>query len=275
MNFRVWLFCGLLLPLTGRGDVIFTTTNSAWKMLKGLSEASSPDATAWRQPDFEDTSWAAAPAPFYYTSTPTEPPFYNGGPVTGTVLNDMINSYTCLFVRKTFVVTNAAASGTVTVQVAADDGFIVWLNGVEVGRTNMPVGFIAFNGRALGSIAEPVQIHEFVLSGAGTWLRDGLNVLAVQGFNWDPASSDFGLMAGLSTTRDLTPPTIVGTEPPDGATVAELIAISVIFSEPVTNLNAADLWIGGLPASSVSASFGTQFTFSFSQPPTGFVSVAW
>ena len=127
MNFRVWLFCGLLLPLTGRGDVIFTTTNSAWKMLKGLSEASSPDATAWRQPDFEDTSWAAAPAPFYYTSTPTEPPFYNGGPVTGTVLNDMINSYTCLFVRKTFVVTNAAASGTVTVQVAADDGFIVWL----------------------------------------------------------------------------------------------------------------------------------------------------
>ena len=107
----------LLLPLMVRADVIFSATDATWKLFKGLSEASSPDPAAWRQPAFDDTSWAVAPAPFYYTSTPTEPPFYNGGPVTGTVLGDMMNVYTCIFLRKTFVVINAAASGTVMVQV--------------------------------------------------------------------------------------------------------------------------------------------------------------
>src|SRR5439155_6683800 len=160
------------------------------------------------------------------------------------------------------------------VQVAGDDGFIVWLNGVEVGRANMPAGFVAYNGRALGSIAEPVQIHEFILSGS-QWLREGTNVLAVQGFNWDPASSDFGLMAGLSTARDETPPLVASIDPPDGAVVSELVAITVVFSEPVTNVSSADLQINGLPASAVNPTFGKQFTFSFPQPPTGLVSVAW
>src|SRR4051812_8320990 len=152
-------------------DVVFAPTNTIWKMFKGFTEGSSPDATAWRQIDFDDRTWSKGPAPFYYTSTPTEPPFYDGGPVTGTVITDMLNNYTCLFIRKSFVISNAVASGAVTVQVAADDGFIAWLNGVEVGRTNMPTGAIAYNGRALTSIAEPVRLHEFVLTNGGPWLR--------------------------------------------------------------------------------------------------------
>src|SRR5258705_6304192 len=209
MKLHFWsiLFCVLSHSLDGRADVLFAPTNATWKFLKGHSEASSPDATAWRQPTFDDSTWTSAPAPFYYTSTATEPPFYEGGPVTGTVLSDMVSNYTCVFIRKTLVITNAATAGEVTVQVAGDDGFIVWLNGAEVGRTNMPDGFVAFNGRALGSIAEPVKIHDFVLP--GTSLREGTNVVAVQGFNWDPTSGDFGIMAGLFTTRDETPPGIV------------------------------------------------------------------
>src|SRR6266850_2575299 len=207
MNVRLLLIVIFMLSCRSwlRADVIFSPTNATWKVFKGLTEASSPDVTSWRQVGFDDGSWTSAPAPLYYTSTPTEPPFYNGGPVTGTVITDMINNYTCLFLRKTFVVTNAATSGTVTVQAAGDDGFIVWLNGVEIGRTNMPDGFVAYNGRALGSIGEPVPILEFTLATGGPWLREGTNVLAVQAFNWDPTSSDFGIMAGLFTTRDETP----------------------------------------------------------------------
>src|SRR5204863_8412657 len=127
-------------------------------------------------------------------------------------------------------------------------GFIAWLNGVEVGRTNMLAGIVAYNGRALSSITEPVQLHEFVLTNGGPWLHDGTNVLAVQAFNWDPASSDFGVMAGLFTTRDQTAPTIVRVDPPEGATVSELNSITVTFNEVVTNIDAADLLINGTPA---------------------------
>jgi len=244
-------------------------------MVKGVSEASAPDATVWRQVDFNETSWITALAPFYYTSTATEPPFYNGGVVFGTVLSDMLNNYTCVFLRKSFVVTNAAASGSVTVEVAGDDGFIVWLNGVEVGRTNMPSGFVSFNGRALASAPEPVPLHRFIIPNGGTWLREGTNVLAVQGFNWDPTSGDFGIMAGLSTTRDETPPTVVNTEPPDGLTVGDLTAIDMVFSETVTNVDATDLRINGAPASDVNTNFGARFIFTFPQPATGLVSIAW
>ena len=54
-----------------------------------------------------------------------------------------------------------------------------------------------------------------------------------------------------------------------------MVAITVVFSEPVTNVSSADLQINGLPASAVNPTFGKQFTFSFPQPPTGLVSVAW
>src|SRR5262245_21472632 len=111
MNGRAGLILSALLAFAigGHGEVNFTTTNTTWKLLKGTAQASFPDPTTWRQPAFNDNSWSSVPAPIYYTATPTEPPFYGGGPVTGTVLTDMINSYTCVFLRKTFTVASAAA----------------------------------------------------------------------------------------------------------------------------------------------------------------------
>src|ERR1051325_8160131 len=49
-----------------------------WKLLKGFGEASTL-VSAWRQIGFNDAAWANAPAPFLYTATATEPPFFNTG----------------------------------------------------------------------------------------------------------------------------------------------------------------------------------------------------
>src|SRR5688500_11607709 len=70
-------------------------TNATWKYFKGRSEASSPDTTAWRAINFNDTSWLSGTAPFYY-----------GEPLTGTELTDMSGGYTCIFMRRPFVITN-------------------------------------------------------------------------------------------------------------------------------------------------------------------------
>src|SRR5262245_38253874 len=51
------------------------SSNSVWKYKKGTSEGSSPDATAWRQLAFDDSTWLTGPTTFYY-----------GEPITGGTL---------------------------------------------------------------------------------------------------------------------------------------------------------------------------------------------
>src|ERR1035441_2598418 len=81
---------------------VLVAPNSNWRFLKGNSEASSPDATAWRQLDFDDSAWATSQAAFYYENQPGSSTAYTGN----TVLADMFGNYTCIFMRQQFVVTN-------------------------------------------------------------------------------------------------------------------------------------------------------------------------
>jgi hypothetical protein len=127
-------------------------TNSVWRYFKGLNEASSPSPAAWRGPAFDDVSWSSGFAPFYY-----------GEPLSGTVLNDMAGGYTCLFLRRSFPITNAYEFGALTFSAQCDDGYIAWVNGVEVARYNMPAGFVPFDGVAILSVPEPVARRAHLL----------------------------------------------------------------------------------------------------------------
>src|SRR5438552_14272186 len=78
---------------------LLVSTNSTWRFRKGTSEASSP-TNAWRAVAFDDSSWALGVAPFYYDTEN----IYTGN----TLLGDMQNGYTCLFMRQNFFVKNVA-----------------------------------------------------------------------------------------------------------------------------------------------------------------------
>src|SRR6185295_15805726 len=120
---------------------VLVQSNATWLFVKGFAEASSP-FEAWRQLGFDDSFWSNAPAPFYYGDP------YNGPGNPGTLLSDMQGSYSCIFLRKTFTVANASAVTNLILNAQIDDGFIVWINGVEAGRYNMPPGDIPYNGLA-------------------------------------------------------------------------------------------------------------------------------
>src|SRR5688572_21215088 len=113
-----------LFPFLVSAAEIFPTS-SIWRFRPGTNEASTPVST-WRTPGFNDTNagFVNAPAPFWYGDA------YSGG----TQLPAMQNSYSCIFLRKTFVVTNAAQIGLLRLGVVVDDGFIAWINGTEVRR---------------------------------------------------------------------------------------------------------------------------------------------
>lgn len=74
---------------------------------------------------------------------------------------------------------------------------------------------------------------------------------------------------------DITAPTVSSISPIPGSTVRSLNRVTVLFSEPVTGVDAADLLINGNPASVLIPESTSQYTFSFMEPSTGLVRMAW
>jgi hypothetical protein len=244
--------------------------NSNWRWQKGLSEASSPDATAWRQVGFSAGAWPVAAAPFWYDDAQLLP---------GTHLTDMRGSYSCVFMRSEFTIANANDIGELTLHAASDDGFIAWINGHEVLRFNMPDGEIPYWGSSSPALPEtfpwpPVEVYPIL--DAREHLLSGANVLAVQAFNSSVGnSSDFVINVGLEYTVDTIPPVMAQLIPPASASIRSLRQIEVDFSEPVQGVEAADLLINRAPATNLIVFSPAVYAFEFPEPAVGQVRVAW
>jgi len=256
---------GLLFCSAAQSAVLFSA-NSTWRFFKGTNEASSPDTTSWRNNAFNDVNFANASSPFWY-----------GDPRPGgTQLTDMFGAastnYTCIFLRKTFAVTNVAAIGGLRLTYYIDDGFVAWVNGVEVFRENVP-NPISRTTLATNQLIDPAPFTSAVAPTSGV-LQEGMNLIAVQAFNTSTNSSDLGFDLQLETiVAETNPPTIVDIDPPPGI-VNDLTQITVTFSEPVAGVNADDFLINTQPAASVSGN-DTAYVFTFTQPLYGNVSITW
>jgi hypothetical protein len=85
-----------------------------------------------------------------------------------------------------------------------DDGFIAYLNGVEVARagfTGDPTWYSHAEGEHDGAVAENFDVSAF-----RDLLVEGVNMLAIHGLNVSDTSSDFLMSAQLVTRELLTPP---------------------------------------------------------------------
>ena len=242
------------------------STNSVWRFRKGNTEASAP-ASAWRLLSFNDTAggFTDANAPFWYGDA------YPGG----TQLTDMQNGYYGIFLRRPFTIGNALQVNSLRLRAFVDDGFVAWINGVEVARTNVPLGEPTYQTGATNA-TEPPPLITYNLPIPSGYLTTGTNIIVVQAFNTSLGSSDFGFDCLLDVTITEAPavaPTIVNVTPPAG-TVTSLTSISVRFSEPVVGLTANDFLVNGVPVASLSVS-GTTYTFGFTQPVYGSVFITW
>ena len=77
------------------------------------------------------------------------------------------------------------------------------------------------------------------------------------------------------TLVDNTTPKVAALTPGAGAAVRSLSSVTVLFTEPVSGVNAADLLINDVPAASVTSVAAIEYAFTFPSPPTGAVGVAW
>ena len=258
--------------------VVLVQSNATWNFLKGFAEASIP-MDAWRQPGFDDSGWSNSPAPFFYGDPYTDP----AAGIFGTLLSDMQGNYSTVFLRKTFTVGNVGAITNLLINHQSDDGFIAWLNGVEILRYNVPAGELPYNALASTAAFEPNFIGAAYIvaalgSNAVSRLVNGTNLLAVQGFNASlTLSSDFGFNAQLyyfPVDASTVAPRLGSVDPAPGD-VFYLTNVTIHFSEGVSEVDAADLLVNGIPATEVSSTTNVTYTFSFPQPPYGPVLLTW
>jgi hypothetical protein len=255
--------------------MILIESNAFWRFVKGTNEASIP-TNAWRLLGFNDAGWSNAPAPFFYGD-----PYSNGVPAF-THLTDMRSNYSSLYLRKSFNIPNADHVTNLFLRAQIDDGMIVWINGIEVLRTNVAAGEIPYAGTSLGQSSEPNQTGAayitWPLPDPALYLQTGPNVIAVHALNEArDTSSDFGFNAQLftyQTDTEAVPPRILRREPPAGYEFT-LTTVTVTFTEPVSGANASDLLINGVPATGLTSPSNTTYIFTFPQPAYGLVNVTW
>jgi hypothetical protein len=164
--------------VSGSSKAVVGCSDPSWHWRAGDSEASTPRA-AWRGLEFsEDASWKPARLSIGY-----------GDDDDLTVIPEMQGRYTCVFLRKTFELNQNPENEPLVARVRVDDGCIVWLNGVEILRLNLPSGDLPFHATASDHEAGP-EFEVYPLPDAHRHLRKGKNVVAVQVFNVSKDSSD-------------------------------------------------------------------------------------
>ncbi|MEX2186391.1 MAG: lamin tail domain-containing protein [Pirellulales bacterium] len=108
------------------------------------------------------------------------------------------------FVRIPFSVADLSAIDSLRLRVKYDDGFVAYINGQEIARTNAPTT-LSFDSTATAerTKTQALQFAEIPLSFDVSQLNVGagpLNVLAIAGLNLDPLDNDFLLLAELAGT---------------------------------------------------------------------------
>ncbi len=112
---------------------------------------------------------------------------------------------TTTYFRKTFSY-NKPDSATLGLQLEGlvDDGAVFYLNNVEIYRTNMPSGSIAYTDAAIDNLASPAWIGPLSLPADA--IQDGLNTLAVEVHQAVGGQNDLFFLAELNITETPIPP---------------------------------------------------------------------
>jgi hypothetical protein len=149
--------------------------------------------SAWHTLDFNDSLWSSGNSSFGYSD----------GDDT-TLINSSANS---IFIRKEFTVANLSQLGRLVLSIDYDDGFVAYINGQEVARSNLGnPGEIMSYDRLAAAGREALMYQGgspeyYEISNPGSLLTEGTNVIAIQVHNNVIGSSDLSVIPFLSVGR--------------------------------------------------------------------------
>jgi hypothetical protein len=150
-------------------------SGAAWK----YHDTGQDLGSAWVLPQYDDALWPSGAAQLGFGENDEATP----------LTNDPTRITT--YFRRTFTVTDPRKYRALTIRMLRDDGAVVWLNGAEILRSNMPAtGAITWGTQAISGVsgAGESQYHTFAID--ARYLKTGANVIAVEVHQFGTDSSD-------------------------------------------------------------------------------------
>ncbi|HEX8018237.1 MAG TPA: alkaline phosphatase PhoX [Flavobacterium sp.] len=141
-------------------------------------------ADQWKNSDFDISAWSSGNGPLGY-----------GDPVTTTITSPLNAAY----FTKDFTVNLSDLTATMELGVMRDDGIIVFLNGVEVVRDNMPAGTITYATLSNTTVDGGNESIYNIFSIPKANFVQGVNRISIELHNRGASSSDLRMDAYLKT----------------------------------------------------------------------------
>ena len=191
-------------------NLTLITTGAVWKYFDQGTDLGS----SWVDTDYADGNWSSGPAQLGYGDG-DERTVVGFGPNPSA-------KYVTTYFRHAFVVSDPASFSSLDLRILRDDGAVVYLNGSEVYRNNMPAGPIGYLTLALGAV--PDETSFFASPVAPGYLVPEKNVVSVEIHQANGTSSDISFDFELTGVQSFLAPTI--SLEPQSQTVGEGAAVS-------------------------------------------------
>jgi hypothetical protein len=178
----VWMLCAMATATAHESALV--RIGDLWRYHKGADSASQPHPN-WQKPGFEDSRWRFASSGF---EVPDEHEGLVGNGRPG-----------YMFMRRTFKVADPASLRSLVLRVEHEQGYIAWLNGVEVARNQNPGIYYPTPQEQAAGMEDPlltVDVHD--LSKHISLLTAGDNVLAIEGPYTGQSLSTLSLAASIT-----------------------------------------------------------------------------
>lgn len=224
MKKLILLLAIIIFAMQSFSQTTLVAYGSNWRYLDNGSN----QGTSWRGVSFNDGSWRSGNAELGY----------GDGDETTVVRYGSFSSYKYVttYFRKAITITNASSYSGFSLSIKRDDGAVVYINGTERFRTNMPSGAISSSTLASTDAADDGETPQTISLSAGV-LVTGTNVIAVEIHQRTRSSSDISFDLQLTATTssvDVTPPTVTSYSPADNATnVANNSNLALAFNESI------------------------------------------
>ncbi len=166
----------LLISASSLAQVTFISSGDSWKYNTGTNLG-----TAWKDVAYNDSAWLQGPSQLGYG---------DGDEATAIPSGSSGNFYPTYYFRHSLSISNPSTFQSFILNIKRDDGIVVYINGIEIFRDNMPAGAISYSDWAVTSMggSDETTWLQAVLSPAA--FVNGANVVAAEVHQANATSAD-------------------------------------------------------------------------------------
>ncbi len=172
IDMRIFSFTIIILFISESLFSQLVHPGSVWRYYDLGMEPPIQSGTTWKQSAYDASSWSMGPAQLGYG---------DGDEIT-TIASSTLTAY----FRQSFTVNDVGDYSDLNLQLTYDDGAVIYLNGTEIWRVNMPAGNITYNTFASSNSGD----NAIASTTLPNTLVNGTNLLAVEVHQRNANSTD-------------------------------------------------------------------------------------